>query len=321
MYLPIINILASINIFSCLTGILYYGGRLIQFRRSKERKIDIGLYFFFFLLTFASNVGNWLVLNFSSIWGESISNYNLLELIYKFMLLFGGLGFLFLTLITHSKSSTQPIKKRILQFIILYGCLTLFLIIISNMNVTGFENSIMLISYSPSFTITLIIFFPLISGSWYGWQTFSEYYKRYHSKYGVSSFHYLYISLSILAFLELIIAVTLRLLFHTPEMGPLITTMIFMSLVAFPTFRWIYIEQYHRRVIEIQRNNLLDVINHDLTNISHLMLMTLESLNYPDQKEEYQKVDVEILLSQVMRMSDLIEKARNSVRTGIIEDN
>jgi len=85
--------------------------------------------------------------------------------------------------------------------------------------------------------------------------------------------------------------------------------------------RWIYIEQYQRRVTEIQKNNLLDVINHDLTNISHLMLMTLESLNYADQSKDLLKADVDILLSQVIRMSDLIEKARISVRTGMIEED
>ncbi|GAG73245.1 unnamed protein product [marine sediment metagenome] len=51
------------------------------------------------------------------------------------------------------------------------------------------------------------------------------------------------------------------------------------------------------------------------------MLMTLESLNYADQSKDLLKADVDILLSQVIRMSDLIEKARISVRTGMIEED
>jgi len=75
-----------------------------------------------------------------------------------------------------------------------------------------------------------------------------------------------------------------------------------------------YLEQYEKSIFEFEKNTLLDVVAHDLTNITQIMLNTLESFTMKSEITQERKNDFEILLSQVERMSKLIEEARTSIQ-------
>ena len=90
-----------------------------------------------------------------------------------------------------------------------------------------------------------------------------------------------------------------------------------LSLVIFPTLRWTYIYRFHQRMLEFERNTLIDMINHDLSNINHLILAILETSK--EKGTSLTKDDIKLLLVQIERMSSLIEKSRMSIRSGPID--
>ncbi|MHA2203112.1 MAG: hypothetical protein ACW991_05435, partial [Candidatus Hodarchaeales archaeon] len=157
----------------------------------------------------------------------------------------------------------------------------------------------------------------LIVGIWYGIQTINDYRKNYRVEYSPSGFHYLFLSISTISFLILIVSVFFRLTLPlTAEFRGLAFVLVMGTMVVFPSLRWTYIEQYRHRVIEFERNTLIDLINHDLSNIAQIIMAVLESSTISGK--ELEQIEKKLILDQVNRMNELIEKSRKSVRTSVI---
>ena len=80
------------------------------------------------------------------------------------------------------------------------------------------------------------------------------------------------------SFATLILSIGIRFAFPaSSEIRALVFATTMLCLVIFPTLRWTYIQRFEQRMLEFERNTLIDMINHDLSNINYLILAILET--------------------------------------------
>lgn len=319
LVLRIANLLVAFSVFLCLSGLLYYGLKILSYPKTKRPTYFI-LYFFFFLLEIAQNIGNWFAFNLVSIWQayNIIPNELILINLARIVNTIGFLGFLILALALRMEFAEQnPLIEKVWYGLILFGVISFILDFFSTIDVLSVEDGFPLLRYTPPVGTNLITLFILIVGLWYGFQTVNNYLREYRQQYSITPFHYLFLVISILAFLGIGLSIVLRLVLgESVEFRTLSFALVFATLVVFPTLRWTYIEHYHRRVVEFERNRLQDLINHDLSNITQIILTLLESVTFTDSK--IQEADFQLLTDQIKRMNTLIVQSRDSVRSNLL---
>ncbi|MFX1250001.1 MAG: hypothetical protein ACFFCZ_00105 [Promethearchaeota archaeon] len=313
--LRIANLLVAFNVFICLSGLLFYGLKILPSPRTKRPTYFI-VYFLFFLLAIILNIGNWFVFNLVSIWQayNLVPNEMILIIFTRLVNTSINLGFLILALALRMEFAEENrLVKRLWYILITFGIIAFILQIFSQVEVLSVEGGFPLVGYTPPIGTNLVILFVLIVGIWYSFQTVNNYLREYRQQYSITPFHYLFLVISIFAFLGIGISIALRfMLAEIIEFRILTFAMISTTLVVFPTLRWTYIEHYHRRVLEMERNRLQDIINHDLSNITQIILTFVESITFTEEK--IQEADIKLLINQIERMNSLIDQSRKSAR-------
>lgn len=314
--LLIVNIIVSFSIFLSLMGTFFYGLRFVR-RRKTETSYYSLIYLCFFIWMFFFHSGNLLGFNWIVLFNSPNATILFFDLVAWITLVNYSaiISFLFLALALRLEFIDSQ-KARNVPWIILVGvgCFTFIMYLFTKLELLEVENFLPLFSYDPAWVVNFSTLFAMITGIWYGFQTIKHYLESYRTKYGYSTYHYLFMAISIIAFIALGSAMAFRFIFPLDSQFRALTFAISMlCLVMFPTLRWTYIEQFNQRKLEFERNTLLDVINHDLTNINHILLAILE------KKPPLTGEDIKLLMKQVERMNSLIEKARFSVRSGPIE--
>lgn len=314
--LLIVNILVSFSILLSLMGAVFYGLKFYQSRKSKTSYYSL-IYLCFFIWMFFFQIGNILGFNWILLFNSPDATILFFDLVAWITLVNYSaiISFLFLALALRLEFIDSQ-KVRNVPWIILVGvgCFTFVMYLFTKLEILEVENSLPLFSYDPAWVVNFSTLFAMITGILYGFQTIKHYLDSYRTKYGYSTYHYLFMAISIIAFIALGTSIAIRFIFPlSSQLRALVFAIPMLCLVIFPTLRWTYIEQFNQRKLEFERNTLLDVINHDLSNINHILLAILEKK--PPLTEE----DIQLLMKQVRRMNSLVEKARFSVRSGPIE--
>ncbi len=316
----LVTILVAFNMFASLCGLAYYSIKIIQ-TRNINTNVNSLVYSLFFFLNFWLNIGMVIGFNVPTFFGSSITEQDIVTIAFvtQFANLFGILSFLILAVALQLELPEKRSSIKGAWFgLLLFGIITFVLYLFTEHRVIEFETGFPLIGYTPSWVVNLSTSFIIIVGIWYGFQTVNDYVRNYRPKYSTGGYHYLFLSISVISFLVLIFSVVLRMILPlTADFRGLAFALAMTTLVVFPSLRWTYIEQYRQRVIEVERNTFLDVINHDLSNIAQIIMAVLESSTFTER--ELERNEIEVILNQVIRMNDLIEKSRKSVRTGVIE--
>lgn len=310
------NFLASFILFVSLTSFIYYAGRVLQYR-GKPKFLFYLSYLVYFIISVIASVGNLLTLNFAYLWGVTQEFYGLVESIYKFYLILSSIGFTILALILKIESENpKSYRKRFLNFQIVLGIIIIVLTSLTVIAVDNFQDNFVSYEYNPPSTIIIILAFIISIGLGYGVQSIVHYARRYRKYRKITPFHYVYLFITTLCFIIIIVVVPYRVFVPVPSGATraLISNMIISVFILLPTLRWMYLEQYEKSIFEFEKNTLLDVIAHDLTNITQIMLNTLESFSMKTEEKQEKKDDFEVLHSQVERMSKLIEEARTSIQ-------
>jgi hypothetical protein len=211
----------------------------------------------------------------------------------------------------------KDFQKKFWQILIIFGCITTLLTLTPNLVIERFENDLPVFDYSkyvPSFLFpTLFGFIVLL---WFGINTYKPYFSTYRKEYGVTSFHYLFLGVTFGGFCWMVIFILYTFTIGlTNQLVELSLTIILITTVMFPTVRWTYLSMYYRRVIDIDRRKLLDVINHDLTNITHILLVALDI----NEKATMTPEDLSLLIRQVKRMGELLDKTTSSIHPELYE--
>ncbi|PWI47713.1 hypothetical protein CEE45_10045 [Candidatus Heimdallarchaeota archaeon B3_Heim] len=318
LILLLVNILVSFSLFLSIMGIIFYGLRVLQLRKQAQSYYNI-TYFGFFLWIFLFYTGNLLGYNWISLVNpeSTILVFNLISLI-KTVNIAAIITFFFLALALKLEFNLTKSGLIVWSLLCLVGIIAFVSYLFVDLEILEIQNSIPLFGYNPPWVVNFSTLFALITGTWYGIQTVSEYRRDYQKKYGVSTYHYLFLIISLLAFVGLILSILFRLVFPlTSEFRALVFATTMLCLVMFPTLRWTYLQRYHQRKLEFERNTFIDIINHDLSNINHIILAILETSK--EKGISLTEDDVKLLLVQIERMSSLIEKSRTSIRTGPVD--
>ncbi|MFX0064897.1 MAG: hypothetical protein ACFFC7_22200 [Candidatus Hermodarchaeota archaeon] len=319
LVLRIANLLVAFNVFICLSGLLFYGLKILHTPKTKRPTYFI-VYFLFFLLAIILNIGNWFAFNLVSIWQAYNIVINEMVLIFLARVVNTSLtiGFLILALALRMEFAEESrLVKRFWYIIMIFGVIVSIFHNLSQIEVLSVEGGFPLLGYTPSVGVNLIILFVLIIGIWYGFQTVNNYLGEYRQQYSITSFHYLFLVVSIFTFLGMGISIALRfMLAELVEFRTLTFAMVSTTLVVFPTLRWTYIEHYHRRVIDFERSRLQDLINHDLSNITQIILTLAESII--DTEGKIQEAEFKLLTDQIERMNTLIMQSRDSIKTSLL---
>ncbi|MFW9778099.1 MAG: hypothetical protein ACFFE8_04530 [Candidatus Heimdallarchaeota archaeon] len=315
VFIRTLSVIAASNMLISGAGFVFYCARTIQYRDFKRKRQDFGIYLLFYLFAVGANIGNWLILNFIPIWGN---NTETMSILYRVTVTLGGISGIILALTLRYEIVPNSYLRRFWQLLMLFGLIVNPLPLLQPLRIQGFSNQLPIFDYTQiAFAIYGMTLFTLLVLFWYGLHTSRVYLTRYRSQYAISVFHFLYliISLGSLFLISLIVSLNL-ILPMTNQLVALTLTLISTVILVHPTLRWTYLYYYNRRVIEFERNTLLDVINHDLTNITHILSLVCEMRDAGSWDDAF----VDLLTTQVERMDALIQKARNSVRSGLIED-
>lgn len=318
--LLLLNLFASSILLICAINIVYYLGRVFQYR-GKPKFLFYFSYLTYFIIMDLTSIGNILTLNFAAIWGVSQEYHALLEAIYKSSLLFASLGFTVLAIILKIESENpKTYRKRMLNFQILMGVIIIITTSLTTISVDTFENDIVFFNYHPPFTLLFLLAFILSIGLGYGVQSLDHYIKRFRKYRKTTPFHYLYLGITTLSFVIISIVVLYRAFLPTSsDLRALITNTIILVFVLLPTLRWMYLEQFEKNLYQYEKNTLLDVIAHDLTNINQILLNNLEFIIVKKEMTTGNKETIETLLFQVERMGKLIEEVHAFVQK--VEDD
>ncbi|MFX1504869.1 MAG: hypothetical protein ACFFDC_02035 [Promethearchaeota archaeon] len=314
-----VTIIGAFNMFASISGLVYYTISIIQ-RRNITRNLSFLIYSLFYFLNFWLNMSLLVGFNFPTFFGSSFTDQEIgiMVGVTQFSNLVGILSFLILAVALQLELAEPKTSiKRIWFLLVFFGIITFILYLFIDYRIETFDNGFPLIVYTPSWVVNFSTFFIIVVGIWYGIQTINDYRKNYRKEYKPSGFHYLFLSVSLISFLILIFSIILRLALPlTADYRGLVFALVMATLVVFPSLRWTYIEQYRHRVIEAERNTLIDVINHDLSNIAQIIMAVLESSTVSGK--ELEEIEKKLILNQVIRMNELIEKSRKSVRSSVI---
>ncbi|MFW9856290.1 MAG: hypothetical protein ACFFFG_14655 [Candidatus Thorarchaeota archaeon] len=310
-----LSVIASSNMLISGVGLVFYCARTIQYRDFKRKRQEFGVYLLFYLFAVGANIGNWLILNFIPIWGK---NTEIMSILYRITVTLGGISGVILALTLRYDFAPNSYLRRFWQLLMFFGVIVNLLPLLQPLRIQGFSDQLPLFDYSLSaFGMYGMTFFILLVLFWYGIHTSRVYLMRYRSQYAISVFHFLYLIISFGSLLLISFIVSLNLILPmTNQLVALTLTLISTVILVHPTLRWTYLYFYNRRVVEFERNALLDVINHDLTNIAHILNLVCEMR----EAGSWDDTVMDLLVTQVERMDELIQKARNSVRSGLIED-
>ena len=316
--LLLINIVVSFSLFLSVMGLIFYLTKALSIRNISDNIYNI-VYCSYFLWLFLFYLGNLLGYNWLTLFDQDFSFlfFDIVELI-KMVNIVAIITFFFLALALKLESDMEGFNLRIWSILMILGLITIISYLFTDIEILEIENNFPLFGYDPSWVVNFSTLFALITGTWYGLQTVYKYRQNYQEKYGISSYHYLFLTISLIAFIGLIASIGVRMAFPlNSESRALVFAIPMLCLAIFPTLRYTYIQQFHRRKLEFERNTLIDIINHDLSNINHIILAILETAKEKDTALTTE--DIEVLLAQIDRMSSLIQKSRTSLRTGPVD--
>ena len=316
--LLLVNVLVSFSIFLSLIGLIFYGLKVLEKKPGSRNSYNI-TYFSFFLWLFLFYVGNLLGYNWVSLLGPE-STFLFIDLIglIKAVNIAAIVTFFFLAIALKLESDLNRSTLVLWILLLFLGSIASVSYIFTDIEILEVQNNIPLFGYNPGWVVNASTMFALFTGVWYGLQTLFGYRRNYQKKYSITTYHYLFLSVSVISFVALCLAIAIRFTFaSTSEMRALVFATTMLCLGVFPTLRWTYIQRFEQRKLEFERNTLIDIINHDLSNINHLILAILETSK--EKGTSLTEDDIKLLLVQIERMSALIDKSRTSIRSGPID--
>lgn len=314
------NLLTGFTILIAFISIIISLIKTIQYRKNRNQQKIALIYLFYFSMSLLTPITDFIAMNGVLFIDESQSTLNLLQMAVNLGALLAMIAFFVLNiaviieLLGDQQKETAIYKLSIL--LLIYGIITIIASLFLKVNITGFQNYVPIYTYEPSLIFFgIIMSYSIIVSLLYGYISIRNYILLEREQKHRHPLHIPFVLFAGLNFLIITVSMVLWVIIN-PDAQTMIflSSVIIFSMSLFPIFRWTYIERYNKYLLKYQRDNLMDMIQHDFANLLQIIMSIAESSQFTNIKPDE---EIDLLIKQVNRLADLTAKARTIAQDGM----